>query len=97
MRFSIIIPAHNEEMDIAATLEALLALDYPDREILVVDDSSDRTPETVGGYARQGVRLIHPGAAAVARPEIWGSGRPAARWSSSLTQMCSCPPISCGG
>ena len=61
MRFSIIIPAHNEEMDIAATLEALLALDYPDREILVVDDSSDRTPETVGGYARQGVRLIHPG------------------------------------
>ena len=61
MRFSIIIPTYNEERDIAATLEALLGLDYPDREILVVDDSSDRTPEIVGGYARQGVRLIHPG------------------------------------
>ena len=61
MRFSIIIPTYNEDRDIAATLEALLGLDYPDREILVVDDSSDRTPEIVGGYARQGVRLIHPG------------------------------------
>jgi glycosyltransferase involved in cell wall biosynthesis len=61
MRFSIIIPTYNEERDIAATLEALLGLDYPDREIVVVDDSSDRTPEIVGGYARQGVRLIHPG------------------------------------
>jgi glycosyltransferase involved in cell wall biosynthesis len=53
MRFSIIIPTYNEERDIAATLEALLGLDYPDREIIVVDDSSDRTPEIVGGYARQ--------------------------------------------
>jgi len=61
MRFSIIIPTYNEERGIGATLEALLGLDYPDREIIVVDDSSDRTPEIVGGYARQGVRLIHPG------------------------------------
>ncbi len=61
MKFSIIIPTYNEERDIAATLEALLGLDYPDREIIVVDNSSDRTPEIVEGYARQGVRLIHPG------------------------------------
>ena len=61
MRFSIIIPTYNEERDIAATLDALLGLDYSDLEIVVVDDSSDRTPEIVGGYARQGVRLIHPG------------------------------------
>jgi glycosyltransferase involved in cell wall biosynthesis len=61
MRFSIIIPTYNEERGIGATLEALLGLDYPDREIIVVDDSSDRTPEIVEGYARQGVRLIHPG------------------------------------
>lgn len=61
MKFSIIIPTYNEEQDIAATLEALLALDYPDREIIVVDDSKDRTPEIVGRYADRGVRLIHPG------------------------------------
>jgi glycosyltransferase involved in cell wall biosynthesis len=48
MKFSIIIPTYNEERGIGATLEALLSLDYPDREIIVVDDSSDRTPEIVG-------------------------------------------------
>ncbi len=61
MKFSIIIPTYNEEKDITATLEALLALDYPDKEIIIVDDSTDRTPEIVREYAAQGVRLIHPG------------------------------------
>lgn len=61
MKFSIIIPTYNEEKDIVATLEALLGLDYADKEILVVDDSTDRTPEIVQGYADRGVRLIHPG------------------------------------
>jgi len=61
MKFSIIIPTYNEASDIAATLEALLGLDYGDKEIVVVDDSTDGTPEIVRGYAAQGVRLIHPG------------------------------------
>jgi len=40
---SILVPAHNEEIVIAGTLESLLHLDYPrDRmEIIVIDDSSD--------------------------------------------------------
>ena len=43
-RVSIIIPARNEEQDIRATLERLLALDYSNYEIIVVDDrSTDRT------------------------------------------------------
>ncbi len=61
MKFSIIIPTYNEESDIVDTLEALLDLDYPDKEIIVVDDSTDRTPEIVHRYADKGVRLIHPG------------------------------------
>jgi len=61
MKFSIIIPTYNEEHDIVATLEALLRLDYQDKEIMVVDDSTDRTPDIVRGYADHGVRLIHPG------------------------------------
>lgn len=61
MKFSIIIPTYNEAGDIAATLEALLGLDYGDKEIIVVDDSTDRTPEIVRRYADRGVRLIHPG------------------------------------
>lgn len=41
---SIIVPAYNEGTMIAAVLESLLAIDYPNFEIVVVDDgSSDRT------------------------------------------------------
>lgn len=60
MKFSIVVPTYNEENDIAATLDSLVALDWPDYEILVVDDSNDRTPEIVSSYANQGVRLIRP-------------------------------------
>lgn len=43
-RVSILIPAHNEEMVIANTVDSLLKLDYPRFEIIVIDDhSSDRT------------------------------------------------------
>lgn len=61
LKFSIIIPTYNEEKDIAGTLDTLLSIDYPDKEILIVDDSTDRTPEIVRRYATRGVRLIHPG------------------------------------
>ncbi|MHB1300114.1 MAG: glycosyltransferase family 2 protein [Burkholderiales bacterium] len=61
MKFTIVVPTYNEEKDIAGTLGALLSIDYSDKEILVVDDSTDRTPEIVRMYAACGVRLIHPG------------------------------------
>jgi len=60
MKFSIVVPTYNEEHDIAATLDSLVALDWPDREILIVDDSTDRTPEIVRKYSDRGVRLIRP-------------------------------------
>lgn len=45
-RVSIIIPARNEERDLEQALQSVLHLDYPDYEVLVVDDrSTDRTPE----------------------------------------------------
>ncbi len=47
---SIVVPARNEEENIPALLSSLTALEYPDYEILVVDDESDdRTPELVEG------------------------------------------------
>lgn len=61
VKFSIIVPTYNEENDIAGTLEALIALEYPQKEIIVVDDSTDSTPAIVERYAGDGVRLIHPG------------------------------------
>jgi chlorobactene glucosyltransferase len=43
-RVSVVIPARNEETDLPATLDALLAQDYPSLEIVVVDGgSTDRT------------------------------------------------------
>ncbi len=61
MKFSIIIPTYNEENDIRATIEALFELDYPEKEILIVDDSTDSTPKIVLEYKNRGVTLIHPG------------------------------------
>lgn len=58
---SIVVPAHNEERQIAGAIDALLAQDYPrDRlQILILSDAStDRTDEIVATYAAQGVELL---------------------------------------
>lgn len=58
---SILIPAHNEEIVIQQTLEAMCALDYPiDRlEIIVINDgSSDRTGEIVRAFSLRDARVI---------------------------------------
>jgi cellulose synthase/poly-beta-1,6-N-acetylglucosamine synthase-like glycosyltransferase len=58
---TITIPAFNEETTIGATLDRILAADYPAdrRQILVVSDAStDRTDEIVRGYADRGVELL---------------------------------------
>jgi cellulose synthase/poly-beta-1,6-N-acetylglucosamine synthase-like glycosyltransferase len=57
---SILIPAHNEEKVIGATLDAMLRLNYPaDRlSILVINDGSkDRTKEIILDYARRDRRV----------------------------------------
>lgn len=57
---SLLIPCYCEELHIQETLETCLRLDYPDLEIVVVDDgSSDRTVEKVLPYVEAGrVRLV---------------------------------------
>lgn len=57
---SITVPVHNEAATIAATLESLLALDYPARrQILVVSDAStDGTDDIVSRFAARGVELL---------------------------------------
>lgn len=60
MKFSIIIPTYNEENDIAGTLKSLIHLNWPDFEIIVVDDSTDKTPDIIKNFASSGVRLIRP-------------------------------------
>lgn len=49
---SILIPAHNEEHVIANTVENVLAMDYPNFEVIVIDDrSSDNTANVVNELA----------------------------------------------
>jgi cellulose synthase/poly-beta-1,6-N-acetylglucosamine synthase-like glycosyltransferase/peptidoglycan/xylan/chitin deacetylase (PgdA/CDA1 family) len=56
---SVVIPAYNEELGIAATVQSLFTSGYPDLDIVVVDDGSiDRTAEVVAGLGLPGVRLI---------------------------------------
>jgi len=58
---SILIPAYNEERNIAQKIENTLRLDYPrdKTEILVgTDGASDRTAEIVRGFTEKGVRLM---------------------------------------
>ncbi|GAA2611376.1 glycosyltransferase family 2 protein [Actinomadura fulvescens] len=55
---TIIVPAHNEERGLPATLESLLRQTAPAEEIIVVDDgSSDRTGEVARSY---GVTVLRP-------------------------------------
>lgn len=59
-KVSVIIAAHNEERDLAAKLDNMLALDYPvgRLEVIVASDcSSDRTDEIALSYAERGVIL----------------------------------------
>lgn len=54
MKLSVVVPAHDEERELAACLDHLLAQSLPIDEIIVVDnDSNDRTGEVAGEYARR--------------------------------------------
>jgi poly-beta-1,6-N-acetyl-D-glucosamine synthase len=60
--FSVLIPCHNEEKQIGETVTQLLALDYPEFEIIAVDDgSTDRTVQVIQSLCRQhaGVRAVY--------------------------------------
>ena len=50
MIFSLIIASKNEEEDIHLAIESSINQTYENKEILVVDDSTDRTREIVNKY-----------------------------------------------
>lgn len=55
---SILVPARNEESKIERCLDSLLAQDYPNFELIVIDDrSTDRTGEIIEGYAKRDSRV----------------------------------------
>ncbi|MFK7941748.1 MAG: glycosyltransferase family 2 protein [Paracoccaceae bacterium] len=55
---SFLLPVYNGERFLAETLDSLLVQDYPDFDIVAVDDgSSDRTPEVLASYAADHPRI----------------------------------------
>lgn len=58
-RISVIVPAYNEEKVIQTTIESLLATDYPNKEIIIVDDGSkDRTLQFASKYKKM-IKVLH--------------------------------------
>lgn len=57
-KVSIIVPARNEEKEIEKCVRSLLAQDYPDFELIVIDDGSeDSTPEILDRLAQENSHL----------------------------------------
>ena len=83
-RVSIIVPACNEEESIAETLRRLLELDYPNYEVIAVDDrSADRTGDLMDRVAASPdahgcLRVLH----VTELPKGW-LGKPHAMWSAA--------------
>jgi len=56
---TVLVPAYNEEKVIAQTIEGLIETDYPDKEIIVIDDGShDKTLEIANRYKSK-VKVLH--------------------------------------
>ncbi|KPJ70839.1 hypothetical protein AMJ51_00800 [Microgenomates bacterium DG_75] len=56
---SVLVPAYNEEKTIAKTIESLLNSEYPDFEVIVINNNStDKTVERVREFIHQGVWLV---------------------------------------
>ena len=59
-KLSVIVPAFNEEKNIGESVDSLMAQDYDDFEVIVVDDgSTDRTLEVATERAGPRVRVVH--------------------------------------
>ena len=79
-RVSVIIPARDEERSIGIALASHLSQDYPDFEVIVVNDrSSDRTGEILAALARKDSRItavtgLEPPAGWLGKPHALHAG-----------------------
>lgn len=58
-KMSVIVPAYNEDKVIRTTIEALIHADYPDKEIIVVDDGSKDDTLSIAMEYKDRVKVLH--------------------------------------
>src|SRR6266542_4065665 len=58
VRFAVVVPAHNEEEGIAATIKSLLALDYPHNQFVVTVVADNCSDETAARAEKAGARVL---------------------------------------
>jgi glycosyltransferase involved in cell wall biosynthesis len=69
-KVSVILPARNEEKYVARCLDTLLAQDYPNFEVIAINDgSTDRTGEIIELYAKKDRRVVP--VSTPPKPEGW--------------------------
>lgn len=59
IKFTLLIACKNEEKDIHLSIRSALAQTYANKEIIFVDDSTDRTKEIIRAHEKDGVILIN--------------------------------------
>src|SRR5947207_6163834 len=58
-RISVVLPVFNREQRVAQAIDSVLAQDFEDFELIVVDDAStDRTAEVARGYDDPRIRVV---------------------------------------
>ena len=58
-RLTVIVPAYNEEKVIERTIQGLISTNYPNKEVIIVDDgSTDKTAEIIDRYKKQ-TKILH--------------------------------------
>jgi cellulose synthase/poly-beta-1,6-N-acetylglucosamine synthase-like glycosyltransferase len=104
---SVVVPVHNSEDTISTCLESIFNLDYPkDKlEVIVVDDSNDRTPEIVRKFdvnhirfnRRVGIGFARRIGVETAKGELSASTdsdcRVEPNWLKELTKHFDCPEV----
>ncbi len=58
-KMSVIVPAYNEDKVIRTTIEALIHADYPDKEIIVVDDGSKDDTLSIAMEYKDRIKVLH--------------------------------------
>ncbi len=72
---SVVVPAHNAESTLAATIDSALAQTFADLEVIVVDDgSTDDTAKVVLGFSDPRVKLVVTSNGGVSRARNRGIG-----------------------